>query len=112
MFRANRLRMEKDFDRVFKHGKGIKNPLIYVKFVKNDLQESRFGFVIGRKVSNKAVVRNAIKRKIKGVLDRRLEKIAKGFDVVFVVSKEVAVKKSAEIEEIVLKALNTAKLYD
>lgn len=77
--KENRLTRNKDFEGVFKNGKGIKQDSIYLKYKKNNLKQSRFGIVVGKKYSQKAVERNKIKRRIRELVK---EKNIQGLDIV------------------------------
>ncbi len=83
----NRLTKEKDFKVVFKAGKkySLLGTGIYLKVRENNLEQSRFGFVISKKVSKKAVVRNKIKRRLREVVRIDISEIKRGVDVVVVV---------------------------
>lgn len=50
---------------VFKKGKSDKSGFLAVKALKNNLPQSRFGFVVGKRVSKKATIRNKIKRRLR-----------------------------------------------
>jgi ribonuclease P protein component len=77
----NRLRKKTDIEKVFKKGKGFKEDLLILKKVKNDSEESRFGFIVSQKVSKKASARNKIKRRLKALVEKRLKNIVPGVDV-------------------------------
>ncbi len=106
----NCLKRKKDFSYVFKKGKGLKEGLLYLKFVPNDLQETRFGIVISQKVSKKAVLRNKIKRRIKSAIKHRLPGIKKGIDAVLVASPGMESKNFQEIENMTDKILKRARI--
>jgi ribonuclease P protein component len=78
----NRLVKRKDFEKVHKLGRYSFAGNIGLKFVANDLDETRIGVAVGIKFSKKAVVRNTIKRKLRELLRKDLGKIKKGYDVV------------------------------
>ncbi len=99
--KANRLTKKNDFDLVFKNGKTIKGDFLIVKILKNQLEESRFGFVVSKKVSNKATVRNKVKRRLRDAVARELENIPKSMDVVMVTLKGLEKKDFLEIQEII-----------
>lgn len=76
--------------------------------------DSHFGFIISTKISKKAVVRNRIKRIITEVIRKRLNDIAKGLDVVFLI-KPAAVKidreeLEKEVNEIITKNIQNNTL--
>jgi len=83
--RQNRLTKKKDFERVFKGGRGFSESFLYLKIIKNNLDASRFGFVISKKFSKKAVIRNKTKRRLSEIIKMRLPEIKKGIDVIIVV---------------------------
>jgi len=84
----NRLKKQKDFEKIFKNGKSFKQGSLYLKINKNDLQSSRFGFIISKKFSKKAVERNRIKRILREIVKERIEEVVKGLDVAIIVNPE------------------------
>ena len=82
----NRLTKKKDFDSVFKQGQGFKQGFLYLKIKKNNLDSSRFGFIVSKKFSKKAVERNKIKRRLREVVKKELPKIKKPVDLIIVVN--------------------------
>ena len=83
----NRLIKKNDFNNVFKKGRKYKlyGFKIYLTVNENNLKHSRFGFIVSKKVFQKAVNRNKIKRRLRWVIRDSLDKIRKGFDVVIIV---------------------------
>ncbi|MCP6718378.1 MAG: ribonuclease P protein component [Patescibacteria group bacterium] len=108
--RLNRLKKKKDFEKVFKQGKGSKQDFLALKFDKNNLKNSRFGFVVSAKVSKKAVIRNKIKRRLRESVRLRLDNIKKGFDIVFVTFEKIKEKDFEQINSLVEKILKKSKL--
>ena len=80
----NRLKKKKDFERVFKQGDSARGSLIFMKILKNQNPDSRIGFVVSKKISNKAVVRNKIKRQLRESAREELKKYQPGYDMVIV----------------------------
>lgn len=81
----NRLKNKKDFENVFKKGRAFKEDFLFLKFAKNNFKSTRFGIVVSKKFSKKAVVRNQTRRKIKEAIRPKLANIKKGYDVVIMV---------------------------
>ena len=106
----HRLKKKNDFGLVFKKGKGFKKDFLLLKVIKNRLRETRFGFIVSSKVSKKAVVRNRIKRKLRGAVEKNLNKIEKGIDVVFVALPGLEKKKFREIEDIIKSIFKKSKI--
>lgn len=108
--KTHRLRLKKDFDRIFKRGKFISHKFFTAGFAANDLPVSRMTVVVAKKVSKSAVIRNSVKRKATEVLRLNLVKIKTGFDMVFLVMPEIKGKNYWEIEKAIIDILKTAKL--
>ncbi|XOB42754.1 MAG: ribonuclease P protein component [Candidatus Nealsonbacteria bacterium] len=104
----NRLKKKKDFEKVFKLGKGIKLGFIALKINKNNFKNSRFGFVVSLKVSKKAVVRNKVKRRLREIVRARIKDIKKGIDVVLIALPDSATKEFEETEKLVEKLFKKA----
>ncbi len=87
--KKHRLKKKKEFERVFKEGKAAKKDFLFIKFIKNDLDATRFGFVVSKKISKKAVVRNKVKRRLREAAREMLSDIKPGYDVVVVAQKGI-----------------------
>ncbi len=79
---ANRLKKERDFERVFKKGEKTRGRFFLLKFADNNLSQTRFGIAVSKKVSSRATERNKIKRKIREAIGQNLSSVKQGFDVV------------------------------
>lgn len=64
--KAERLTRKKEFERVFNEGKVVKNAKLILYVMHNNLQNSRLGLVVSKKVGN-AVRRNRAKRLLREV---------------------------------------------
>ena len=106
--KQNRLKNKRDFNGVFKHSRGYRDNFLLLKARKNDLAFSRFGIVVSKKVSKKAVVRNKIRRRLSGIIKKDLAKIKKGVDVVLVASPGLEKEKFEKLEEEMKRILKKA----
>jgi len=97
--RKYKLKKDNDFKKVFKQGENYQQEFIKIKVLKNDLAYSRFGFIIGRKISKKAVERNRIKRRLGEIVRLKLKQIKPGFDIVVLVNQEITEKDYQAIEK-------------
>jgi len=107
----NRLKNKKDFERVFKQGKGYRGDFLFCKLIINKSKRSRFGIVVTEKVSKKAVIRNRIKRRLREILRLNLPKIKQGIDVVIVACSGIENKNFWEIERDINKIFIEADVY-
>ena len=108
----NRLRGKKDFERVLRKGKGLKEDFLILKMVKNNSSQNRFGFIVGTKISKKAVLRNKLKRRLRELVRGKIEKIKKGFDIILIAQSGLGNRDFWELEEIFTKIFRRAKLLE
>ena len=106
----NRLKKGKDFDKIFKKGRGFKENFILLKIIKNNLGLKRFGFIISQKVSKKATIRNKLKRKLRKLIEVEFNKIKEGIDGIFIALPGLENKDYQELKEIIDKILKKAKV--
>ncbi len=87
------------------------SPIFTLKHGKNQLQESRFGVIISKRIDKRAVVRNKIKRMIMEYARTRLDRIKTSTDILFIIKPAIKEKKQEEIEKEIENAFLKAKLY-
>ena len=112
--KVNRLKKKNDFERVFKEGKRyiLSSGELYLKIIKNNLKNSRFGFVVSKKFSKKATIRNRIKRRLREVIKIGLPKVKKGIDGIIVVRRDLDAKNFRELEEKINKLFRKAGIIE
>ncbi len=108
--RKYKLKKDNDFKRIFNNGKYRQEDFIKIKFLKNDSDISRFAFIVGLKVSKKAVLRNKIKRRLEEVIHSVFDQIKSGFDIIVFIDKIIIEKKYTEIEESLINLLKKSKI--
>ncbi len=111
LLKKNRLKKKKDFERVLKQGSGFKENFLFLKVAKNGSEISKFGFIVSRKVSQRANERNKLKRRMRELLKSRMSRIEKGVDVVFVAQPGLQEKSFEELEKIVEKLLQRSGIF-
>lgn len=103
-----RLKKKKDFERVQKQGRTEKGSFLVLKFIPNESEKSRIGFVCSKKVSKKAIVRNKIKRRIRAAVKEA--EIKAGYDIVLFAKVNVKEKSFWEIKSLVKSLFQRAGL--
>ncbi len=87
MRREQRLTRGGDFARVYDHGKSWVNNLLVMRAIPSELDRTRIGFSVSKRVGN-AVVRNRVKRMLRqAVLDGTWDA---GWDVVIIARSAAA----------------------
>lgn len=89
----NRLKDKDDFQRVYLRGKFFSSGPVTVKFAKNAYKVSRFGFVVGKNYSQKAIARNSAKRIMRAATYPLIEKTIPGFDLIISIRKPLPGQK-------------------
>ena len=77
-----------------------------LKTANSELTYPRFAFVISKKVDNRAVVRNKIKREMTNSIQNMIDKISQGKDMIFILKRSSAEnvrELSTDIESAVVK---------
>ncbi|MPM44722.1 Ribonuclease P protein component [bioreactor metagenome] len=103
--KINRISSRKEFLEI--KNKGVMNysPIFGWLSLKNDDDLKKFGFVISKKISKKAVERNKIKRRLAESIKKYLDDFEKGIRIVFLAKKEILNKSIKEIEDEIKKCL-------
>ena len=110
----NRLTKDKDFNYIFKNGKPSYNKITGFKVVKNQLQLNRFGIIIGKKINNKAIKRNTIKRQIRAIIQSKdlcQPNISQGYDCLIITLPKIDTANYAEIKQSIENHLIKLKIY-
>ena len=103
-----RLRRSSQFAAVFSEGKSRATETVVLKAVPNGLDFSRFGFIVSKKVSRKAVVRNKVRRRLREVV--RLAMVRPGWDVVVIARPKAGGASYSDIESALIGLLNRVGL--
>lgn len=105
--KINRISRRKEFLEIKNKGKIINSPLFGAISLVDETQEIKFGFVISKKISKKAVDRNKIKRRMSEVLIKKIDKFKLGTKIVFLAKKSLLGAKIQEIEIEIDKLIKT-----
>jgi ribonuclease P protein component len=76
------------------------SPMFNIRISENTEDKVRFGIIVSKKTSKKAVLRNKTKRVLRDIIQGNINKFIKGKDII-IVSKRIlnkTLKKEAEVE--------------
>lgn len=73
------------------------SPFFTLRIKNNGLDVCRFGFIVSKKIDKRAVVRNKIKRQIRSCIEKRLNDIVAGKDMLFILKEKSKDRKKEEI---------------
>jgi ribonuclease P protein component len=100
-----RLKKTQDFSRGYRRGKSKADRNLVLYLLKNDLEESRLGISVSKKVGN-SVVRHCIKRRVREAVRLHEEQFPTGYDIIVIARKPAAEADYHQLETSVLN-LNT-----
>jgi ribonuclease P protein component len=104
--KPHRILSDKDFQKIWKRGLSFYTKILGFKVLENKLGISRFGIVVGTKISKLATVRNRIKRQIREIIQEKIKKIAPGYDFVISVLPAAQGKNYEELKKDILLGLS------
>lgn len=108
--RQYNLKGKENFENVEKNGKVFQSKSFGISYLKReDNEDSRFAFVVSKKISGEAVHRNRIKRAMSEAVRYKLTEIKKGYDIVFLAKQAITRKSTDEMMKEVNQALQEAK---
>ena len=84
MQRRSRLTGVKRFSQIHRDGSSTANRLLVIRILPNGTDQSRFGFVVSKRIGN-AVVRNKVKRRLREAV--RTRPVKAGWDAIFIARK-------------------------
>ncbi|MBB1536213.1 ribonuclease P protein component [Candidatus Saccharibacteria bacterium] len=95
----------------YQKGKTIRTPKFSLVFAPNQHGKQRFAVVISKKVIKSAVGRNRVRRRVYEAIRLNLAEILESNDYIFIVfSKDLKTMDFTEIEKLVLKLAEQAKI--
>ena len=111
MKRAYRLRRPDQFQRVRRTGRSWSTPLLTLNAAASRRRGTRCGFVVGKRVG-KAVDRNRARRRVREAVRLVYERIAPGWDLVFVLrSPDLAAVEFVQLQALVEQLLRRAGVW-
>ena len=105
-----RIRKQKDFDKIFSKGAYFSEKFLALKIIENELEISRFGFIVSNKISKKAVERNRIKRLLRETVRLKQNRIKPSFDAIFIFRGKDIKKSFDEVNLVVENLLKRSGL--
>ena len=93
-----------------KEAQTFPTPLFNLKISKGEESEKRFGFIVSKKVSKSAVLRNKTKRILRSAIEEDLEKIVNGKEIIIISKRKLEWKQKEEVKEILENTFKKAKI--
>ena len=110
MQKLEKLKLNRDFRRLYNRGKTFVTPLFVLYSTKNKYGKVRLGITAGKKLGT-AVCRNRAKRVITAAFRECLPNIRPGTDFVIVARSRILGVKSTEVTRLLTQQLKVADLW-
>jgi len=108
--RAERLRKGREFDTAYSKGTVVSGPLLVVRVLPNDLEFTRWGFAVGKRLAKHATDRNRTRRRLREIA--RTLPVRPGYDVIVTARNGCPEAPSARIRLALLNTLEKAGLLE
>jgi ribonuclease P protein component len=105
-----RIAKAKDWQTLYRRGRTVFGRGIVLKTLKSGSDISRFGVVVGTKVSKRATIRNRLKRQIRAIISQNYDKTRSGYDTIIITRPDLAKKAFAEIKNALEESFKKAGL--
>lgn len=98
MKKINIIKKSNDFEEILKQKKVVKNNYYILYYTSKKEKYYRFGISVGKKISNKAVVRNLLKRRLKSIIDNNKNNYSKDKDYIIIMKRSCLDASYQELE--------------
>ena len=113
MKKINIIKESKDFENIIHKGKFIRNNYYILYYLKNDDNKYyRFGISVGKKISNRAVIRNKLKRRLKTIIDNHKNFYQNNQDYIIIMKRSCLEASFEELENGFIDLINKIKKGD
>ena len=109
--RENRLKKNKHFNYIYKHGKSVRANCIVLIYSKTKFKNFKVGFSVSNKIG-KSVVRNKVKRRMREAFNQIAPLVNTKFNYIFVARDGIAEKSFLEIKDHMFNAVKKAELLN
>ncbi|MSR68549.1 ribonuclease P protein component [Candidatus Saccharibacteria bacterium] len=97
--RVYRLRKNSDFQRLYKSGKRFTTPNLVLYYMPSNFDYSQVGFVVSKKVSKKAVVRNSLRRRAGAIVEASYPKLKTPTKMIILIRRDFSALTPSELNK-------------
>lgn len=108
--RENRLKKNKHFNYIYKHGCAVRGNKLNLIYIKTKFKTFKVGFSVSSKVG-KAVVRNKVKRRLKECFSQIVNVCDRRYNYIFVAKEGISEFTFLQLKQIMIDLVKSAGLY-
>ena len=109
MQRRQRLTGSKRFSQIHAEGSSAANRLLVIRYLANDLDCGRFGFLVSKRIGN-AAISITVTRRLRAAV--RLNRVKAGWDALFSARRGAGIAKYQELKDATDNLLRRANLVE
>lgn len=109
--KENRLKKNKHFNFIYKHGQGLKLGFLSLVFIKAKVRPFKVGFSVNNKIG-KAVVRNKVKRRMREAFGQIISQVDRRYNYIFVARDGIQEATFDDIKTNIIKIVKKAGLWN
>lgn len=98
----------RDFEKIIKIGKVLKNKSYVIYHIENSLSYNRYGISVGKKIGN-AVQRNKYKRRLRAIIDNTKKDYINNQDYIIILRGSARDKTYQDLEKDFLALMNNIR---
>ncbi len=102
------VKSSREFERIIKTGKVLKNKSYVIYHIENNLPYNRYGISVGKKIGN-AVNRNKYKRKLRAIIDNSKKDYINSQDYIIILRGSAKDKDYQELEKDFLSLMSNIR---
>jgi ribonuclease P protein component len=87
------------------------SPLFNIRISDNKEVQTRFAFIVSKKIDKRAVIRNQTKRVLRSAVEEIISKLGTGKDIIVISKKALITEQKEEIAKILREIFKKAGVY-
>lgn len=97
--RSYRLRKDRDFQKLYKSGQRYSTSNFTLHYLASKLEYSKVGFVVSKKVSKSAVIRNKLRRRSSAVVESIYPSLKQPYDIIVLIRRDFSALSTKELQD-------------
>lgn len=108
--KTNRLKKNKQFSYIYKHGQTKHTSFLSLSFVKTKFKPYKVGFTVSKKIG-KSVIRSKVKRRLREAFRSLMPNVNENYNYIIIARPEIASASFDEIKSSIISVLKKSGLW-